>query len=109
LERISAAGRRRNCSLATLRGRLVYNTLQNLVDDTAQLMEINPPLAGGSPWYHYRDYDAAFFAQDQWRVRRNLSLTYGLRYELPRSPASDLRSNNQSILEAAGGDLLAII
>jgi hypothetical protein len=99
-------GRRETAQLfaATLRGRLVYNTLQNLVDDTAQLMAINPPLPGGSPWYHYRYYDAAFFAQDQWRVRRNLSLTYGLRYELPRNPASDLLRNNQSILEAAGGD-----
>jgi hypothetical protein len=60
-------------------------------------MAINPPLAGGSPWYHYRYYDAAFFAQDQWRVRRNFSLTYGLRYELPRSPASDLLRNNQRL------------
>jgi hypothetical protein len=88
----------------TLRGRLAYNTLQNLVDDTASLMAINPPLPGGSPWYHYRFYQAAFFAQDQWRVRPNLSLTYGVRYELPRSPANDLLRNNQPIVNSAGGD-----
>jgi hypothetical protein len=99
-------GRRETAKLfaATLRGRLVYNTLQNLVDDTAQLMAINPPLAGGSPWFHYRYYQAAFFGQDQWRVRRNFSLTYGLRYELPRNPANDLLRNNQQVLAAAGGD-----
>ncbi len=99
-------GRRETAQLfaATLRGRLVYNTLQNLVDDTAQLMAINPPLAGGSPWYHYRYYQSAFFAQDQWRVARNFSLTYGLRYELPRNPSNDLVRNNQSIVDAAGGD-----
>jgi hypothetical protein len=100
------AGRREQATLfaATLRGRLVYNTLQNLVDDTASLMAINPPLPGGSPWYHYRNYSAGFFAQDQWRVRRNLSLTYGVRYELPRNPANDLLRNNQPIVAAAGGD-----
>jgi hypothetical protein len=99
-------GRRETAVLfaATLRGRLVYNTLQNLVDDTAQLMAINPPLPGGSSWYHYRYYSAGSFAQDQWRVRRNFSLTYGLRYELPRSPANDLRRNNQPIVAVAGGE-----
>ena len=89
---------------ATLRGRLVYNTLQNLVDDFASQLAINPPLPGGSPWYHYRYSDHGFFAQDQWRVLRNLSLTYGLRYELPRNPADDLFRNNQPIVDAAGGD-----
>src|SRR5262249_51231210 len=89
---------------ATLRGRLVYNTLQNLVDDFASQLAINPPLPGGSPWYHYRYSDHGFFAQDQWRVLRNLSLTYGLRYELPRNPADDLVRNNQPIVDAAGGD-----
>ena len=89
---------------ATLRGRLVYNTLQNLVDDFAQQLAINPPLPGGSPWYHYRYSDHGFFAQDQWRILRSLSLTYGFRYELPRNPADDLRRNNQPIVDAAGGD-----
>jgi len=88
----------------TLRGRLVYNTLQNLVDDTAQLVAINPPLPGGSPWYYYRYYDSGFFAQDQLPVRRNLSFTYGVRYEVPRNPANDLLRNNQPIVNAAGGD-----
>lgn len=88
----------------TLRGRLVYNTLQNLVDDFAAQLAINPPLPGGSPWYHYRYYDHGFFAQDQWRICRNLSLTYGMRYELPRDPSEDLRRNNQPIVTASGGD-----
>jgi hypothetical protein len=88
----------------TIRGRLVYNTLQNLADDFAQQLAINPPLPGGSPWYHFQYYDHGFFAQDQWRVRRNFSLTYGLRYELPRNPGEDLRRNNQPVVDAAGGD-----
>jgi hypothetical protein len=40
---------------------------------------------GGSAT-HLRFYQWNFFAQDEWRVRRNLSLSYGLRYEYNTPP-----------------------
>ncbi|MFN2511842.1 MAG: carboxypeptidase regulatory-like domain-containing protein [Pyrinomonadaceae bacterium] len=37
--------------------------------------------AGGDANINLRFYQLNFFAQDDWRVRRNLSLSFGLRYE----------------------------
>lgn len=36
----------------------------------------------GNPTYNYPRPFTAFYAQDQWAVKPNLTLTYGLRYEL---------------------------
>jgi len=33
-----------------------------------------------------------FFWQDEWRVRPNFTLTYGMRYELPGNPIDNLRA-----------------
>ncbi len=90
--------------LPTLRGRLVYNTLQDLVDDVAQTATINSPLPGGMTNQYYKFYDYFFFLQDEWRVHRNLTLTYGLRYESPGNPMDNLRASNAMIVQAAGGD-----
>jgi len=86
------------------RGRLVYITLQDFVDDRANLGRINSPLPGGTSSYLTRSYDYAFFAQDEWRVRRNLALTYGMRYESPGSLLTTSASLNRQIVAAAGGD-----
>jgi hypothetical protein len=87
-----------------IRGRMVYTTLRDFVDDTANSGSISSPLPGGqaSSHYDYRDYFAFF--QDQWRIRPRLSLTLGLRYESPGSPFPDFAVLNRRILNAAGGD-----
>ncbi len=86
------------------RGSLVYNTLQDLVDDTAQRGSIVSPLPGGELVQHYDYKDYYAFWQDEWRVRPRLSLTFGLRYETPGNPFADVAALGQRILNAAGGD-----
>jgi len=73
-----------------IRGRLVYNTLQDLVDDVAHSASITPALPGGEPWAYFRYRDYFFFVQDEWRIRPNLTLSYGIRYESPGNPAANL-------------------
>lgn len=91
-------------TLRGFRGTLVYATLDDFVNDTANSGSISSPLPGGetSSHYDYRDYFAFF--QDQWRIRPRLSLTLGLRYEAPGSPFPYFAVLNRRILNAAGGD-----
>ncbi len=35
---------------------------------------------------HFRTYESEFYAQDKWQVKRNLTVTYGLRYTLLQPP-----------------------
>ena len=46
--------------------------------------------AGGDFNRGLRSFDAAAYAQDEWRVNRKLSLNYGLRYEIT-SPFAEIR------------------
>ena len=86
------------------RGALVYNTLQDLVDDTAQSGQMVAPLPGGEI-VQYQDYKSYFaFWQDEWRVRPRLSLTFGLRFEAPGNTFASVAALNRRILKAAGGD-----
>jgi hypothetical protein len=67
----------------TIRGRLQYQTLQDVVDDTPNVQTINSFLPGVPRWQAYRYVDYFLYLQDEWRVRRNVTLTYGVRYESP--------------------------
>lgn len=82
----------------TVRGRLGYTTLNNFVNDIAQTATINLPLAGGDIVAFYRWYEFYAFAQDQWRIRPNFTLTYGLRYEYPGDSFNYLKDLNKRIL-----------
>jgi hypothetical protein len=88
----------------TTRGRLVYNNLQDLVDDVAQSTQINGPIRGGQIMQYYQYYDYFFYAQDEWRIKPNFTLTYGLRYELPGNPFSSLQPINDRIVAANNND-----
>ena len=88
----------------TLRGRLNYETLQRLVDDQAQSAAINAPLRGGQVNQYYRFNDYMFFLQDEWRMTRNLSLNYGIRYENPGNPFADLAQLSTRIVAANNND-----
>jgi hypothetical protein len=88
----------------TLRGRLVYPTLQRFMDDVADVATINKPLPGGAEVVDYEWNDAYVFVQDEWRVRPSLTLNLGLRYELPGNWIGSLQDLNQGIVDAAGGD-----
>jgi hypothetical protein len=88
----------------TTRGRLVYTTLNRLVSDVAQIATINKDLPGVARILTLDWYDFYFYGQDEWKIRPNFTLTYGLRYELPGQPIQDLVDFNQPVVQAAGGD-----
>ncbi|MBZ5607781.1 MAG: TonB-dependent receptor [Acidobacteriia bacterium] len=88
----------------TLRGRLAYGTLQGLVDDQAQTATINTPLPGIPITQYYKYYNYAFFLQDEWRVKPNFTLTYGLRYESPGNSFDLLNQLNQQEIARNGGN-----
>src|SRR5579883_1717483 len=83
-----------------VRGRLVYDTLQSLVDDVASVVNINRPLPGGQLIAYYWWDDYYFFAQDTWRVGRTFTLSYGLRYETPGNSFQSLYQLDDRILAA---------
>jgi hypothetical protein len=88
----------------TTRGRLVYNNMQDLIDDVAQSTQINGPIRGGQIMQYYKTYDFFFYAQDEFRIRPNLTINYGLRYELPGNPFANLTPVNERILAANGNN-----
>jgi hypothetical protein len=84
----------------TIRGRLAYDTLDNFVNDKAIASAINKPVKGGSEIQYYNWHDYFFYAQDEWKIRPNFALTYGLRYETPGNSIGSLDSINEKILAA---------
>ncbi|HWS55003.1 MAG TPA: carboxypeptidase regulatory-like domain-containing protein, partial [Pyrinomonadaceae bacterium] len=89
----------------TIRGLLRYSSLQNFVDDVADLgAQVNRPLPGGQEIQYYYYFDNYFYGQDEWKIAPNFTLTYGLRYELPGNNFDDLVPINDRIVAAAGGD-----
>jgi hypothetical protein len=88
----------------TVRGRLSYATLQTLIDDVATVATINLPLRGGDIIGFYRWYELYGYAQDEWRVKPNLSLTFGVRYEYPGDSFGYLKDLNRRILAANGNN-----
>lgn len=68
----------------TVRGRLAYSTLQNFVDDNADLAAtVNRPIPGGDIIGFYYWNEIYFYAQDEWKITPTFTLTYGARYERP--------------------------
>lgn len=88
----------------TVRGRLAYTSLQNFVDDIAQVATINLPLRGGDTIGFYRWHEFYTYAQDEWRITPNFTLTLGLRYEYPGDSFSYLKELNKRVLAANGND-----
>jgi hypothetical protein len=88
----------------TIRGRLVYPTLQRFVDDSAETATINKALPGGQSIQFYDWTDVFAFVQDEWRATDNLTLSVGLRYETPGNSIASLYPVNDAIVAEAGGD-----
>jgi carboxypeptidase family protein len=92
----------------TVRGRLSYPTLQRYIDDNAEVANINKPLPGGQEINYYEWNDMFVFFQDEWRARSNLTLSLGLRYELPGNTLSSLFDLNDNIVQATGDSRYAL-
>ncbi len=88
----------------TIRGLLRYATLDAFVNDFAEAANINKPLPGGEAINNYNWYDVHVYGQDEWKIRPNFSLTYGLRYERPGESTLSLLPANERIVGIAGGD-----
>ena len=88
----------------TIRGLLRYATLDAFVNDFAEAANINKPLPGGEAINNYNWWDVHFYGQDEWKIRPNFSLTFGLRYERPGEATLSLLPANERIIGLAGGD-----
>ncbi|MCM3903104.1 MAG: TonB-dependent receptor [Pyrinomonadaceae bacterium] len=88
----------------TIRGLLRYATLNSFVNDFAEAANINKPLPGGEAINNYQWLDLHFYGQDEWKIRPNFTLTYGLRYERPGEATLSLLPANERIVAVAGGD-----
>jgi hypothetical protein len=86
--------------LTTFQG--LYNDLLGRVSSVTQTFysNLNTFQAPGTPRVRNFDFhEYGFFAQDDWRVRRNLTLTYGLRWEFFPVPFEE--NGQQGILTPA--------
>jgi hypothetical protein len=88
----------------TIRGLLRYATLNSFVNDFAEAANINKPLPGGEAINNYNWFDVHFYGQDEWKIRPNFSLTYGLRYERPGEATLSLLPANERIVDIANDD-----
>ncbi|HET8783688.1 MAG TPA: TonB-dependent receptor [Pyrinomonadaceae bacterium] len=87
----------------TTRGHLVYTNLNNFVADIANV-QINKDLPGVARVLHLDWHDFYLYGQDEWKVRPNLTLTLGLRYENAGQPIQDLVEFNDPVFAAANQD-----
>jgi len=86
--------------LPVIRGRLVYENLHTFVNDTAITTAINKPVPGGQELQYYNWYDYFFYAQDEWKIAPNFSLSFGLRYETPGNSIDSLVPISDKIVAA---------
>ena len=86
------------------RGMILYETLDNFVNDRAANASKNFPIPGGTSEQYYRWHEFYAYAQDQWRVRPDLTLSFGLRYEYPGNSFGYLEEINERVLAANNND-----
>jgi hypothetical protein len=77
-------------SIANL-GRSIYNDLVGMLANSSRTFNVTGPSSGFVPGAtRSREFlynDVSFYFQDAWRMKRNLTLNYGLRYEYEGVPS----------------------
>ncbi len=85
-----------------------FQGLFNLANDTPVFEQINADPSTGAPadaQRYFRTHTYGLFVQDQWKVRPNLTLTLGLRWEY-FSPITETRDRLSNLVYAAPATLL---
>ena len=72
--------------LPNLNGSFRFNSTTRLVQNFPNFVN----LAAGEPAINYKERDQFYFVQDDWKVRDNLTLNLGLRYEYTGQPINTL-------------------
>jgi hypothetical protein len=71
----------------------IQSFLQN-IPATVRMPTV-PPFTSGPTTHHYRSRVFAGYAQDDWKMRPNLTLNFGLRYEMQTIPSETQGKINQ--------------
>lgn len=85
-----------------------FDGLFNLANDTPVFEQINADPSTGAPadaQRYFRTHTYGLYAQDQWKVRPNLTLTVGLRWEY-FSPITETRNRLSNLIYASPDTLL---
>lgn len=85
-----------------------FQGLFNLANDTPVFEQINADPSTGAPadaQRYFRTHTYGLYAQDQWKVRPNLTLTLGVRWEY-FSPITETRDRVSNLAYAAPATLL---
>lgn len=72
--------------LPNINGVFRFTSIASVVNNTPASIT----LADGEPTIDYKQYDQFYFFQDDWRVRPNLTLNLGVRYEYSGQPINRL-------------------
>jgi hypothetical protein len=68
------------------RAQTTYNAIVGMLGSASQTLNVTSPTSGFVPGaLRFRDFqaeDVAFFAQDQWRARSNVTLSLGVRWDI---------------------------
>ena len=86
-----------NYGLFEQNGEFVYNSFNDLIANQSTLIS---QVAYGQPVLRFKENDAAFYFQDDWRIKDNLTLNLGLRWEFYQQAGNIL--HDESVAQQTG-------
>lgn len=86
-----------NYGLFEQNGEFIYNSFNDLIQNQSTLLT---QFAYGQPILRFKENDAAFYFQDDWRIKDNLTLNLGLRWEFYQQAGNIL--HDESVAQQTG-------